>query len=236
MLRFLACFKHAQKSSCVAYKKFYFYGLIGRLKPSDRLMISFVKGRLVEKTPSVAIVDCNGLGYEMRISAHTYEALTEESVMLLTHYAISVDVRSGASTHQLFGFLTKAERDMFRLLITVSGVSSTIAMTIQSTLAMDQLRSAFLHGDAGMFKTVKGIGPKLAQRIVAELAEKGIIGEVHGDIAAPSGNMARQEALAALCSLGFDKIRVDKTLNAVVKDSSENLDVEEMIKRSLKAL
>jgi Holliday junction DNA helicase RuvA len=199
-------------------------------------MISFVKGRLVEKTPTMAIVDCNGLGYEMRISAHTYESLNEESVMLLTHYAITVDVRSGASTHQLFGFLSKAERDMFRLLVTVSGVSSTIAMTIQSTLSMDQLRSAILHGEATMFKTVKGIGPKLAQRIVTELAEKGIVGEVQGDIAMPSGNMARQEALAALCSLGFDRIRVDKTLNAVVKESPDELNVEEMIKRSLKAL
>lgn len=184
----------------------------------------------------MAIVDCNGLGYEMRISAYTYEALTEELVMLLTHYAISVDVRSGASTHQLFGFLTKAERDMFRLLVTVSGVSSTIAMTIQSTLTMEQLRSAILYGEAAMFKTVKGIGPKLAQRIVTELAEKGIVGEMRSDIAMPSGNMARQEALAALCSLGFDKIRVDKTLNAVVKDSSDDLSVEEMIKQSLKAL
>ncbi|MCL4146178.1 UNVERIFIED_CONTAM: hypothetical protein GTU68_032067 [Idotea baltica] len=199
-------------------------------------MISFVKGRLVEKTPSLAIVDCNGLGYEMRISGQTYEALQDENVTLLTHYSISVDVRSGASNHQLFGFLTKAERDMFRLLITVSGVSSTIAMTIQSTLNMAQLQSAILHGDAGMFKTVKGIGPKLAQRIVTELAEKGVVTENDGDIAAPSGNMARQEALAALCSLGFERVRVDKTLNAVVKESSDSLTVEEMIKQSLKAL
>lgn len=199
-------------------------------------MISFIKGKLVEKNANSAIIDCNGVGYELRISGHTYEALTEESCTLIAHYAVSVDVRSGASAHQLFGFMTKAERDLFRQLISVSGVSSGIAMTIMSSLNLDQLQRAIISGDDKIFKTVKGIGPKLAQRIVMELSEKLIMTEGVSEISPSMGNMAKQEALAALCSLGFDRIRADKTLNALIKDSDEELGVEALIKKSLQAL
>jgi len=199
-------------------------------------MISFIRGRLVDKTPTTAIIDCNGVGYELRISVQTYDSLGEESCTLLAHYNVTVDVRSGASTHQLYGFMTSVERDMFRQLVTVSGVSATLAMTILSALPLGQLQEAIIHKDDKMFKTVKGIGPKLAQRIVMELSEK--IGSSEGlsDISIPQGNMAKQEALAALCSLGFDRTRADKTLNALLKNSKENLGVEELIKKSLQAL
>ncbi len=199
-------------------------------------MISFIRGRLVDKTPTTAIIDCNGVGYELRISVQTYDSLGEESCTLLAHYNVTVDVRSGASTHQLYGFMTSVERDMFRQLVTVSGVSATLAMTILSALPLGQLQEAIIHKDDKMFKTVKGIGPKLAQRIVMELSEK--IGSSEGlsDISIPQGNMTKQEALAALCSLGFDRTRADKTLNALLKNSKENLGVEELIKKSLQAL
>lgn len=199
-------------------------------------MISFIKGRLAEKTPNTAIIDCNGVGYELRISAHTYSALNDESCTLLAHYSVSVDVRSGASNHQLYGFLSKAERDMFRQLITVSGVSAGIAMSIMSALHLEQLQRAILERDDKMFKTVKGIGPKLAQRIVMELSEKIILTESLQDISPSMGNMAKQEALAALCSLGFDRSQADKTLNALINDSDEELGVEALIKKSLQAL
>ena len=199
-------------------------------------MISFIKGKLVEKTPNSAIIDCNGVGYELRISSHTYEALTEEHCTLKAHYTVSVDVRSGASNHQLFGFITNAERDMFRQLITVSGVSAGIAMTIMSSIALGQLQRAIINRDDKMFKTVKGIGPKLAQRIVLELAEKVIPSNVLQDNSVLAGNMAKEEALAALCSLGFDRVRADNTLNALINDSDEELGVEALIKKSLQAL
>jgi Holliday junction DNA helicase RuvA len=199
-------------------------------------MIAFISGKLVEKTPGTALVDCNGLGYELRISGQTYESLTEEKCTLLTHYAVSVDVRSGASAHQLYGFITKHERDMFRQLITVSGVSASLGMAILSSLNLAQLQTAIMGRDDKMFKSVKGIGPKLAQRIVTELAEKVIMAGMSSDISMPSGNMARQEALAALCSLGFDRVKADKTLNAVLKESNDGLSVEELIKKSLQAL
>ena len=199
-------------------------------------MISFIKGKLVEKTPNSAIIDCNGVGYELRISAQTYEALVDEACTLLAHYTVSVDVRSGASNHQLFGFLNKTERDIFRQLISVSGVSSSIAMTIMSTLTLDQLQRGILNHDDKIFKSVKGIGPKLAQRIVLELSEKVTLDDLGTEISSPQGNMAKQEALAALCSLGFDRVRADKTLNALIKDSNEELGVEELIKKSLQTL
>lgn len=190
----------------------------------------------MEKTPTSAIIDCQGVGYELRISGHTYEALKDESCTLLAHYAVSVDVRSGASNHQLFGFITKGERDMFRQLITVSGVSSSIAMSIMSALSLDQLQRAIINGDDKMFKTVKGIGPKLAQRIVIELAEKVVLSDMDVENSPGKGNMVKQEALAALCSLGFDRVRADKTLNALIKDSDRELGVEELIKQSLRTL
>jgi len=218
-------------------KIFYFYGPSSEgLLQRKSQMISFIKGRLVEKTPSTAIVECNGVGYELRISAQTFNSLDAESCTLLAHYSVSVDVRSGASNHQLYGFITKAERDMFRQLITVSGVSATIAMTIMSSLNLDQLQRAILGGDDKMFKTVKGIGPKLAQRIVIELAEKVTLSDSLGDNSSPKGNMVKQEALAALCSLGFDRVRADKTLNAVINESDEEWGVEALIKKSLQSL
>lgn len=199
-------------------------------------MIAFVKGRLVEKKPDLAIVDCNGLGYELRISAKTYESLEGEDCRLLTHYTVTLDVRSGSSHHQLFGFIHETERELFRQLITVSGVSATLAMTILSHMSTSQLERAILDRDDKLFKSVKGIGPKLAQRIVLELAEKLVpsLDLGHGNM--DSGNIARQEALAALCSLGFDRVRADRTLNAVIKEHPSGLDVEDMIKKSLKAL
>ena len=199
-------------------------------------MIAFVKGRLVEKTPGHAIVDCNGIGYELRISGKTYEALNDEECKLLTHYSVSVDVRGGASSHQLFGFISSRERDLFRQLITVSGVSATIGMTILSQLSVPQLERAIMDRDDKLFKAVKGIGPKLAQRIVMDLSEKIIPNADSSEGIGVSGNIARQEALAALCSLGFDRVRADRTLNAVIKESQAELDVEQMIKKSLKAL
>ncbi|NNK80744.1 MAG: Holliday junction branch migration protein RuvA [Flavobacteriales bacterium] len=199
-------------------------------------MISFIKGKLVEKTPNSAIIDCHGVGYELRISSQTYEQLRDENCSLIAHYAVSVDVRSGASTHQLYGFISKEERDIFRQLISVSGVSSGIAMTIMSSMNLSQLQRAIINKDDKIFKSVKGIGPKLAQRIVMDLCEKVLVSDVLDDNSQSVGNMAKQEALAALCSLGFDRVRADKTLNALINDSDIELGVEDLIKKSLQAL
>jgi len=199
-------------------------------------MIAFVKGRLVEKNPGHAIVDCNGIGYELRISAKTYESLTAEDCQLLTHYTVSIDVRSGASSHQLFGFSHRSERDLFRQLIAVSGVSATLGMSILSHMSVSQIERAIMDRDDQLFKAVKGVGPKLAQRIVLEPAEKFVPSGMSAEGSVDSGNIARQEALAALCSLGFDRVRADRTLNAVIKGNAEVLDVEQMIKKSLKSL
>jgi len=199
-------------------------------------MITFVRGRLIEKHPNYAIVDCNGLGYEMRISGNTFNGLNGEDCKLLTHYAVSVDVRSGASTHTLYGFLTASERDLFKQLITVSGVSATIGMTILSTFEVEQLQRAIMNADDKMITTVKGIGPKLAKRIVMDLSEKVVPTSSDKNKSIASGNTPKIEALSALCSLGFDRKRADNTLNALIKDAQAELTVEEMIKQSLKVL
>jgi len=199
-------------------------------------MIAFVKGRLVEKTTTHAIVDCNGLGYELRASANTLAGLNDESVQLLTHYAVSVDVRSGASSHTLYGFLTKEERDLFRQLVTVSGVSATIGMTILSTFETQKLQRVILSGDDKSITTVKGIGPKLAKRIVMELSEKVVVSGDFDNISVAGGNTQKAEALSALCSLGFDKRRADKILDNILTQASADLSVEQLIKESLKAL
>lgn len=199
-------------------------------------MISFVRGRLVEKTATHAIVDCNGLGYELRSSANTLSALTEEQCTLITHYAISVDVRSGASSHTLYGFLTTDERDLFRQLISVSGVSATIGMTILSAFSVGDLQSIIMSADDKMITKVKGIGPKLAKRIVMELSEKVVSSSGATNISVAGGNTAKAEALSALCSLGFDRKRADKTINDLIKASTADLSVEQLIKESLKVL
>jgi Holliday junction DNA helicase RuvA len=199
-------------------------------------MINFVRGRLVEKTPTHAIVDCNGLGYELRISANTFAGLENEDCKMLTHYVVNIDVRSGASSHTLYGFLTAAERDLFKQLVTVSGVSATIGMTILSSFQVDQLQNAIMSGDDKLITSVKGIGPKLAKRIVMDLSEKVIVTGVHENIIAKSGNTAKIEALSALCSLGFDRKKADITLNAIIKDGTSVMSTEDLIKESLKVL
>jgi Holliday junction DNA helicase RuvA len=199
-------------------------------------MIAYVKGRLVEKGVDHVVVECHGIGYALKVSASTLASLDSEACELLAHYNVTVDVRSGASSHQLFGFATRQEKELFIQLISVSGVSSTLAMTILSAYPAQQLASSILHGDDALLRSVKGIGPKLAQRVVMELGEKVTLPEgISGDIPV-QGNMAKSEALAALCSLGFDKAKAERTLNALLESSDAPMAVEELIKQSLKAL
>src|SRR5690606_18780418 len=136
-------------------------------------MIEFISGDFAEKTPTYVVVDVNGLGYLVHISLSTYEEINKESSgKLLTHYSVSVDVRSGESKHQLFGFSSNHERHLFRQLIGVSGVSSGIANMILSAFKSGELQSIIVNGDSQTLTSVKGVGPKLAQKVVAELREK----------------------------------------------------------------
>ena len=199
-------------------------------------MIEFIGGKFAEINPAYLIVDVNGLGYLVQISLNTYTDINgQESGRLITHYAVSVDVRSGESKHQLFGFSTQLERQLFRLLISVSGISSSIAHMVLSAFKPEEFQSIVLNGDSRTLTTVKGVGPKVAQKIVAELREKVAKSEHFDEISQPSGNSMRQEALSALVALGFDRGKSVKVLNAVIKDEAPST-VEELIKKALKQL
>jgi holliday junction DNA helicase RuvA len=199
-------------------------------------MIEFISGKFAEVNPAYVLVDVNGLGYLVQISLNTYTDINgQESGRLITHYAVSVDVRSGESKHQLFGFSTQLERQLFRLLISVSGISSSIAHMVLSAFKPQEFQSIVLNGDSRTLTTVKGVGPKVAQKIVAELREKVAKSEHFDEISQPSGNSMRQEALSALVALGFDRAKSVKVLNAVVKDEAPAT-VEELIKKALKQL
>jgi Holliday junction DNA helicase RuvA len=133
-------------------------------------MIDSLRGELLEKSPGHCVVECAGVGYLVHIAGSVFAGLPERGpVRLHIHYGVSVDVRSGQSEHKLFGFLSAGERHLFRQLIDVQGVSSTIGLAIMGARPADDLRVAIMNGDEHLLKSIKGIGPKLAQRIVTEL-------------------------------------------------------------------
>ena len=156
-------------------------------------MIEFIAGNFAEKTPSHVVVEANGIGYLVHVSLSTYEEINVLNAgKLLIHYSVSVDVRSGESKHQLYGFSSSHERQLFRQLITVSGVSSSISSTILSAFKAHEIQSVIVNGDSQTLTTVKGVGPKLAQKIVGELREKLAKSDFASDISKSSGNSLRQ--------------------------------------------
>ncbi|HEY0976516.1 MAG TPA: Holliday junction branch migration protein RuvA [Flavobacteriales bacterium] len=203
-------------------------------------MIESLRGQLIERSPAHAVVECHGVGYLVHISASTYQALPEKGdCRLHTHYAVSVDVRSGLSEHKLFGFVNEEERRLFRLLITVQGVSTTIGLAILGARGIHELRSAIMNGDESVLKSVKGIGPKLAQRIVTELRQRLVQGAdaVPVMVSSGAGNTPRVEALSALVSLGLDRAKAERALQTVLQAQTGAMPtVEELIKLSLKNL
>lgn len=199
-------------------------------------MIYFLRGRLVEKNPTYCVIDCNGVGYYVQISLNTYSEIPDkDECKLLIYYSVSVDVRSGQSSHTLFGFSKKVERDIFKHLISVSGVSANTARMILSSLSPSELQAAIFEANVAVIKSVKGIGPKLALRIISELKDKLSKDESLEIISMPSHNTVREEALSALLALGFDKSGSGKVLDKVLKDNT-GVTVEELIKLSLKQL
>ncbi len=202
-------------------------------------MIDSLRGDLAEKVPGHVVVECHGVGYLVHITATTFGDLPERGpCKLYVHYSVSVDVRSGQSDHKLFGFLNTEERHLFRQLIGVQGVSSTIGMAILGSRRAEELRVAILNGDESVLKSVKGIGPKLAQRIVGELRGK-LAGEPIERVLATAGgggNTLRAEALSALVSLGLDRAKAERALQRVMSEHETPPALEELIRLSLKNL
>lgn len=195
-------------------------------------MISHIKGKISEKTPAFVVIDCNGVGYGVQISLHTYEqisALTE--VKLLTHLSIKEDA------HTLYGFADDEEKQLFLQLISVNGVGTNTARMILSSLKPAEIRHAIGSGNWTLLKSIKGIGPKTAQRLVVDLQDKVKMINLNQPQNTSQGvtNSIVAEALGALVSLGFTKVDAEKVL-VKVRQSNPELSVEQLIKQALKQL
>lgn len=202
-------------------------------------MIDSLNGDLLDTAQDHVVLECGGVGYLVQVPASVLASLpTSGRVRLFVHYAVSVDVRSGSSEHRLFGFLQRDDRQLFRRLIEVQGVSATIGMAIMGARSAQDIHTAILIGDEGMLKGVKGIGPKLAQRIVAELQGK-LAGTPMptGAVVLSPGNTLKAEALSALSSLGLDRLKAERAMNTVLQErAGESPTVEELIRLTLKNL
>ena len=193
-------------------------------------MIHHLQGRLLEKTPTDVVIDCNGVGYFVNISLNTFSALpNSEHVKLFTHLQVREDA------HILYGFSTVAEREIFRLLISVSGVGTSTARTMLSSLSPQQVKEAIASSDVATIQSVKGIGAKTAQRVLLDLKDK--ILKVYGleDVSVVSSNTNKNEALSALETLGFARKQADKVCDVIVK-GDPTATVEDIIKQALKKL
>jgi holliday junction DNA helicase ruvA len=194
-------------------------------------MITQLQGKLVEKNPTNVVIDCHGVGYFVNISLNTYAALPEgEAIKLYTYLQIKEDA------HTLYGFLTKAEREVFVLLISVSGVGAGTARTMLSSLTAAQVRNAIVNGEVATIQSVKGIGAKTAQRVVLDLKDKMLKLQDFADAPISAVSTHKEEALAALEVLGFVRKQAEKVVDKIVQVAPESLSVEDIIKQALKSL
>ena len=204
-------------------------------------MIEYIKGELVELSPGLAVVEAHGVGYGLNISLNTYSAIQgKQSVKLFVHEAIMTGGRD--DNYTLYGFATKQERSLYRLLITVSGVGANTARMILSSLTPAELCNVIANGDDKMLKTVKGIGLKTAQRIIVDLKDKivqsGIAEELHVSsqpATANVNNAVKDEAVGALTMLGFSPAPSAKVVVAILTEQPD-LPVEQVVKLALKQI
>lgn len=194
-------------------------------------MIEYLRGEIVEITPAYVVMDCAGVGYYANISLNTYTALQHAvSGKIFIYEAIREDA------HVLFGFSSKEERDLFLLLISVSGIGGNTARMILSAFSVQELRNVISSGDAVQLKNVKGIGLKTAQRIIVDLKDKiGIPAGAESLVAGQPSGETREEAVSALVILGFAANVSAKVVSSVLKENP-GLTVEQIIKESLKRL
>lgn len=193
-------------------------------------MYDYLRGEIAEIAPTYAVIDCGGVGYYVNISLNTYTAIQNlREAKVFVYEAIREDA------YTLYGFRDKEEREMFELLISVSGVGPNTARMILSSLTVDDLMSVIASGNSGMLKSVKGIGAKTAQRIIVDLKDKvaGVGGAAA--VAETGSGEAYEEAVAALIMLGFTRAAVQKAVGKLLREQP-TLKVEEIIKMALKIL
>lgn len=193
-------------------------------------MLDYLKGRIIDISPTHVVLDNNGIGYFVNISINTYSKLSgKEESLLYIHEVIREDA------HQLYGFSDKEERGIFLHLISVNGVGANTARVMLSSLSPTEIVSAIGHNDINLLKSIKGIGAKTAERIIVDLRDK-VAKIAEGEqIVAPMDNTIKDEALSALVMLGFPKSKVEKVLNTILKQKSD-YSVEGLIKEALKRI
>lgn len=193
-------------------------------------MIAHIQGKLVEKTPTDVVIDCNGVGYHINISLHTYSLLPQADFIRLYTY---LQIKEEA--HSLYGFVEKSERELFKLLLSVSGIGAGIARTMLSSLDPKQIIQAIANGDVGMVQSIKGIGNKTAQRVILDLRDKVLKIYDLDEISVAQHNINREESLSALEVLGYVRKNAEKAVDKILKESPE-ASVETIIKQALKNL
>jgi len=193
-------------------------------------MITQIRGRLVEKNPTYVVVDCAGVGYMLHISLQTFSALSDnENVRLFAHLSVREDA------HTLYGFISKTEREVFKLLISVSGVGPSIARTMLSSMSSEEVQNAIASENVTLIQSVKGIGLKTAQRVIVDLKDKILKTFDIDELSLNTNNTNKEEALSALEVLGFNRKQSEKAIAVILKDSP-NETVELLIKKALKNL
>ncbi len=196
-------------------------------------MISFIEGTIEEKNPACVVVNCGGVGYLIHISLHTYSAIPDKGTIRI--HTLQV-IREDA--HTLYGFAEKEEKELFKHLITVSGIGPNTARMILSSMSPAEIRSAIVSKNISMLQSIKGIGAKSAQRIVVDLKDKlekeGVLGD---DYLVSANNTIQEEALSALVMLGFNKNSAQKAVGAILrKKQGEAVTAEELVKEALKSV
>ena len=195
-------------------------------------MYNHLSGKLVEKNPAYAIIECNGIGFYVNISLHTFTNLPDdERCRLFTYLQVTEDA------HTLWGFSTDDERKLFRQLISVSGVGCNTARMMLSSMSPSEIHEAIATENLMKLKSIKGIGEKTAQRIIIDLKDKVKKDPLTGGMPGVTSNLkVRAEAISALTALGFSKPSVEKTIDSIARNSDNNLTVEALIKSALKTL
>ncbi|MSP84554.1 MAG: Holliday junction branch migration protein RuvA [Flavobacteriaceae bacterium] len=193
-------------------------------------MIAHLQGKLVEKTPTEVIIDCNGVGYHVNISLHTYSLLpASDAIKLFTYLQIKED------SHTLFGFVEKSEREIFKMLLSVSGIGASIARTMLSSLEPKQIIQAIASADVITIQSIKGIGSKTAQRVILDLKDKVLKLYDLEEVSMSQSNTNKDEALSALEVLGFIRKSSERVVEKIVNENPDST-VENIIKLALKNL
>ena len=193
-------------------------------------MIAHIQGKLVEKNPTDVVIDCGGVGYHINISLHTYSLLpNSDQIKLFTYLQVKEDA------HTLFGFFEKSEREIFKMLLSVSGIGASIARTMLSSLEPKQIIQAIASGDVGTVQSIKGIGLKTAQRVILDLQDKVLTLYDLDEVSMILNYTNRDEALSALEVLGFVRKTSEKVVEKIIKEDPD-ASVESIIKKALKSL